>query len=132
MKHGRDMVNGTKSDITVVTYPDYDHNSDYKIALVLDTPQIEPLLDVVEKFGNRISITCITHDIDDFTWIANTVNQSNFVFVNKCSKLDQLTLGWILGRANVYHNLESAQPINTKYTVELLTSFIQHIDNMEI
>tara|TARA_Y100000114_G_scaffold28049_2_gene23684 strand:- start:6385 stop:6783 length:399 start_codon:yes stop_codon:yes gene_type:complete len=132
MRATRDMVNAPKSDITVVTYPDYNHNSDYKITLVLDTPQLEPLLDVVEKFNKRVSITCITHDVTDFNWIASSVNQSNFVFVSNCSKLDKMILGWILGRKNVFHNIEQAQSINTKYTIELLTSFIQHIDNMEV
>ena len=131
MRATRDMVNAIKNDITIVTYPDYNHNSDYKITLVLDSPQIEPLLDVVEKFNKRVSITCVTKDVTDYDWIANSVNQSNFVFVSKCSKLDPILIGWILGRANVFHNLEMAQPINTKYTVELLTSFIQHIDNTE-
>ena len=128
MKYGRDMVSDIKNELTVVTYPDYNHNADYKITLVLDTPQLESLLDIVEKFDGRVSITCITHDITDFVWIASAVNQSNFVFVSKCSKLDQVVLGWILGRQNVYHNVEKAQPINTKYTIELITSFIQHLD----
>ena len=125
-------MSATTNDITLVTYPDYNHNSDYKITLVLDSPQVEPLLDVVEKFDKRVSITCVTKDVTDFNWIANSVNQSNFVFVSKCSKLEKIMLGWILGRPNVYHNIAQAQSMNTKYTIELLTSFIQHIDNTEI
>ena len=66
MKYGRDMVSDIKNELTVVTYPDYNHNADYKITLVLDTPQLESLLDIVEKFDGRVSITCITHDITDF------------------------------------------------------------------
>ena len=60
------------SEVNLVTYPDFDHNSDYKICLVADTPSAVELLDIIERFKGRVSIHCITHDVTDFDWIATT------------------------------------------------------------
>ena len=49
--------------ITIVTSPDYDHNSDYKICLVGDTPLIENILTVLDKDERRISVHCVTKKI---------------------------------------------------------------------
>lgn len=116
------------SEINLVTYPDHDHNSDYKICLVADTPSAVELLDVIEQFKGRVSISCVTHDVTDFDWIATTVNCSNFTFINTCSKLDPMLIGWILGRPNVWHNLKSAQKINGKYSSSMLTAYIKNLD----
>ena len=75
--------------ITIVTSPDYDHNSDYKICLVGDTPLIENILTVLDKDERRISVHCVTKKDTDFTWIANTVNSSNFILIDKDSEIDR-------------------------------------------
>ena len=119
------------AEVNLVTYPDFDHNSDYKICLVADTPSAVELLDVIERFEGRVSIHCVTHDTIDFDWIATTVNSSNFIFVSSCSKKDHLTIGWILGRPNVWHNIKSAEIINAKYSTSILTAYIKHLDHEE-
>lgn len=116
------------SEINLVTYPDHDHNSDYKVCLVADTPSAIELIDVLEKLKGRVSISCITHDTTDFDWIATTVNSANFVFINKCSQSTPMYIGWILGRPNVWHNLKSAEIINGKYSSSILTAYIKHLD----
>jgi len=119
------------SEVNLVTYPDFDHNSDYKICLVADTPSAVELLDIIERFKGRVSIHCITHDVTDFDWIATTVNASNFTFINTCTKQAHLHLGWILGRPNVWHNIKSAEIINAKYSTSILTAYIKHLDHEE-
>lgn len=114
--------------INLVTYPDYDHNSEHKICLVADTPQINEILDIVEKFTESVSIHCVTKDDSDFNWIANTVNSSDFVFVSSCSLQKQMLLGWILGRSNVWHNVKDANAFNTKYESSVLTAYIKYLD----
>ena len=78
--------------IAIVTSPDYAHSSDYKICLVGDTPLINDILHILDKDKRNISVHCVTKDDKDFTWIANTVNSSNFVFVDNQTKLDRLHL----------------------------------------
>ena len=118
----------TLDPISVVTYPDYDHNSDLKLVLVADTPLIPLIIDILELQQVRISIHCITKQETDFEWIANTVNQGSFVFVNNCSRLDRLTLGWILGRSNVWHNLENASMLNAKYSKTVIPALTQYLE----
>ena len=114
--------------INLITYPDYDHSSEHKICLVADTPQINEILDIIEKLPESISIHCVTKDNDDFNWIANTVNSSDFAFVSSCSEQNQMSLGWILGRSNVWHSIESACAFNTKYETSVLTAYIKYLD----
>lgn len=119
------------SEINLVTYPDFDHNSDHKICLVADTPSAVELIDIIERFDGRVSIHCITQDTTDFDWIATTVNASNFTFINTCTKQNHLYLGWILGRPNVWHNIQSAEKLNAKYSTSILTAYIKHLDHEE-
>lgn len=114
--------------ISVVTYPDYDHNSEHKICLVVDTPQLNEILDIVEKNSESTSIHCVTGKDNDFNWIGNTINSSDFVFVSNCSLQNQLLLGWILGRSNVWHNVKDANAFNTKYESSVLTAYIKYLD----
>jgi hypothetical protein len=113
--------------INIITYPDYDHNSDLKIVLVADTPLIPLILELIETQDTRISIHCITSDEVNFEWIANTVNQASFVFVSGCSKLDKLLKGWILGRPNVWHNLDTAKSLNAKYTTDVMSALVNFL-----
>jgi hypothetical protein len=115
--------------ITIVTSPDYDHNSDYKICLVGDTPLIENILKVLDKDERRVSVHCVTKKDTDFTWIANTVNSSNFIFVDKDSEIDRLYLGWILSRPNVHHNIEEIKTLNTNYSFDVFSSLIKQLDS---
>ena len=114
--------------ISVVTYPDYDHSSEHKICLVADTPQINEILDILEKSDQSISIHCITQQDSDFNWIGSTINSSDFVFVSNCTKQRELLLGWILGRSNVWHNVKDANVFNTKYESSVLTAYIKYLD----
>lgn len=114
--------------INLVTYPDYDHNSEHKLCLIADTPQLNEILDIVEKFPGTSSIHCITKDVNDFNWMATTVNSSDFIFVNECSEQKELLLGWVLGRPNVWHNKKDACMVNTKYESSVLTAYIKYLD----
>ena len=118
--------------ISIVTSPDYAHSSDYKICLVGDTPLINEILHILDKDTRNISVHCITKEDNDFTWIANTVNSSNFVFIDNQTKLDRLHLGWILSRPGVYHNIEEAKLINSNYENNVLSSFIKQLDSNNI
>ena len=121
----------TVEPISVVTYPDYDHNSELKVVLVADTPLIPLIIELLEIQDTRISIHCITNADTDFEWIANTVNQGNFIFVSKCSRLNRMTLGWILGRTNVWHDLETAVHLNTKYSTTVISAITDFL-NLEV
>tara|TARA_Y100000114_G_scaffold155876_2_gene181220 strand:- start:1562 stop:1951 length:390 start_codon:yes stop_codon:yes gene_type:complete len=118
--------------ISIVTSPDYAHSSDYKICLVGDTPLINEILHILDKDTRNISVHYITKEDNDFTWIANTVNSSNFVFIDNQTKLDRLHLGWILSRPGVYHNIEEAKLINSNYENNVLSSFIKQLDSNNI
>ena len=115
--------------ITIVTSPDFDHNSDYKICLVGDSPLINDILPILDKDERRVSVHCVTENDKDFTWIANTVNSSNFVFVDKQTKIDRLYLGWVLSRPNVYHNSEEHRTINNNYSFDVFTSLVKQLDS---
>ena len=117
--------------ITIVTSPDYDYNSTYKVCLVGDTPLINDILHILDNDERYISVHCITKDDKDFDWIANTVNQCHFIFIDKQSELDRLYLGWILSRPNVYHNIEDAKQINQQYEIGGLPSFIKQLDRQK-
>ena len=118
--------------ITIVTSPDYDHNSDYKICLVGDTPLINELLHILDRDTRNISVHCVTKNDKDFNWIANTINAGDFIFIDQPSELDRLYLGWILSRPNVYHNIEDAKHINENYDNNVLSSFIKQLDRNNI
>ena|SRR6056300_682601 len=122
------------TEINLVTFPDYDHNSDHKISLIADTPLAVEILDVIEEMeqlNKRVSITCITSETTDFDWIATTVNSSDFTFINTCTKQDNLIIGWILGRPNVWHNIKKVEKINAKYSSSILTAYIKHLHQEE-
>ena len=40
-------------------------------------------------------------------------------------------VGWILGRPNVWHNIQSAEKLNAKYSTSILTAYIEHLDHEE-
>jgi hypothetical protein len=115
--------------ITIVTSPDYDHNSDYKICLVGDTPLVDNILDLLDRDERRISVHCITKNDTDFDWIANTVNSSHFTFLDQTSELNKVYLGWILSRPNVYHNIEAHKVINPNYGINVVASLLKQTDS---
>ena len=71
----------------------------------------------------------VTKKDTDFTWIANTVNSSNFIFIDKDSEIDRLYLGWILSRPNVHHNIEETKALNTNYSFDVFSSLIKQLDS---
>lgn len=122
----------TLEPINVITYPDYDHNSDLKVVLVADTPLIPQILELLDQQPCRVSIHCITNEDTDMAWIANTVNQSDFVYVSNTSKINRLIIGWILGRPNVWHGLDNGCEINNKYSTDILLALVEFLDTRRI